>query len=472
MKKLSFTKVICVAVVTLLLTANLSAAPKKKSKKQKSKFDSVQVQKNSKGKVWNLGGIDIQLIDWWSGPDAEGGEPRSTSDAELREWHKWSQEKYNYKLKQCQISGWDSHPQTVSNFCITGGDENYIFIIDNRSVISGMRAGLYYDLSKVTDVDWSNEKWDRSTREIMSKGSKFYSMRPIIPEPRGGVFFNKRLLEEAGIDPEEPYNLQKEGKWTWETFEDLVAKCTRDIDNDGIMDIWGMANSSTEFVPLAVMSNGTAMIGRDANGKYINNIGTDKSLEALKWCAHMATNYEKPQPEGSEWNWMYPAFVNGEVAFQVDQEYHAQPNGTYAQMKDDFGFVCFPLGPSGDGKYKTLHNDNLYVLPSCYDDEKAAKIVKAFDLWTEPVPGAETDENGEDISWKEGYYTCFRDSRAVDETLALMKENPNPRYDTLIPDINYMGDVIWVVYPGYVEPQQAYEDTINTYKGLLDYANR
>ena len=86
---------------------------------------------------------------------------------------------------------------------------------------------------------------------------------------------------------------------------------------------------------------------------------------------------------------------------------------------------------------------------------------------TDPTPGWDGPD-----AWKEGYYLCFRDSRAVDETLELMKATPCPRYDTLIPGINYMGDVIWVTYPGYVTPQQAYEDTKNSWQGLLDDANR
>ena len=108
----------------------------------------------------------------------------------------------------------------------------------------------------------------------------------------------------------------------------------------------------------------------------------------------------------------------------------------------------------------------MYVIPSCYDAERANKIAKAFDLWTDPTPGYDDED-----SWKEGFYACFRDPRAVDETLQLMLDNPNPRFDTLIPGINYMGDVIWVTYPGYVTPQQAYEETKNAWQALLDDAN-
>ena len=466
MKKLNMKITACIAILIMFVTANSFAASKKKTKKG-DPYKNVVKQKDKNGKVYNFGGMHVDLVDWWAGDDWEARPAASKAEEDERAYHNWLRETYNFTYTQKQLCGWDSHPQTVANFCITGGPENYVFTIDNRSALTGYRADLFYDLSKLDCIDWSNPKWASGSEKMLVRGKSFYAMRPLVPEPRGGVFFNKRLLQEAGIDPEEPYNLQKANNWTWETFEKLVAKCTYDTDNDGANDKWGMANSSTEFVPLACMSNGMPMIGKDANGKFVNNVGKDQCLEALAWSSHMATTYEMPQPEGSEWNWMYPAFLEGKVAFLADQEYHAQNNGTFAKMDDDWGFVCFPLGPHGDGKYRTLHNDNLYIIPNCYDDERANKIAKIFDLMTDPTPGWDGPD-----AWKEGYYICFRDSRAVDETLELMKATPNPRYDTLIPGINYMGDVIWVTYPGYVTPQQAYEDTKNSWQGLLDDANR
>lgn len=462
-----FKKVVCATVALLLVVSNVTAASKK-SKKGGDPYKKLEKQKDpATGKVYNFDGMHVELIDWWSGDDWEARPAASKSEEDERAYHAWLKKTYNFTYTMKQLCGWDSHPQTVSNFCITGGDENYVFVIDARSAITGMRASLFYDLSKLKNIDWSNPKWASGTEKMLVKGDSFYACRPLAPEPRGGVFFNKRLLAEAGIDPEEPYNLQKEMKWNWENFEKLVAKCTYDTNNDGVNDCWGMANSSTEFAPLACISNGMPMIGKNAQGKFVNNVGTDQCLEALAWCAHMATNYEMPQPEGSEWNWMYPAFLEGKVAFIADQEYHAQNNGTFADMEDDWGFVCFPMGPRGDGKYHTLHNDNMYVLPGCYDDERAEKIAKIFDLYTDPTPGY--DYEG---AWKEQFYACFRDPRAVDETLEFMRATPTPRWDTFVPGINYMGDVIWVTYPGTVTPQQAYEDTKNVWEGLLNDANR
>ncbi|MCQ2575479.1 MAG: hypothetical protein MJ162_01970 [Treponema sp.] len=465
MKKL--TKVALMVLAASLMVTNVTAAKKKSGSKGGDPYKNVEKQKDPKTKkVYNFDGMHVDLVDWWAGEDWEARPVASKQEEDERAYHNWLRSTYNFSFTQKQIAGWDSHPQAVSNFCITGGKQNYVFTIDGRSAIIGIRAGLFYDLSKLTCIDWSNPKWASGTEKMLNKGKSFYFMRPLQPEPRGGMFFNKRLLEEAGINPDEPYDLQAAGKWTWENFEKLVAKCTYDIDNDGINDAWGMANSSTEFLPLAAISNGTPMIGFE-NGKFVNNMGTEAVLEAATWAAHMATTYEMPQPEGSEWNWMYPAFIEGKVAFIADQEYHAQSNGTFSDMADDWGFVCFPKGPRSDGKYRTLHNDNMYVIPGCYDDERAEKIAKIFDLWTDKVPGYDSPD-----AWKEGFYPMFRDARAVDETLQYMLNTPSPRYDTFVPDINYMGSFIWTVYPGYTTPQQAYEDTKNEFQGLLDDANR
>ena len=465
MKKTLLRTAVCVALLFSLTATNAMAAGKKKKKsKNVDQFPSAVKQTDENGKVYDFDGMHVDIIDWWSGKDSESKPPVSPSDEATRAWRKWSGQAYNFSVTQKQFYGWDTHPEQVANYCISGGKENYIFIVDARSGITGINSGLFYDLSKIKGVNWNAKKWNKVAQDMLKRGNSFYATSYTTPEPRGGVFFNKRILEECGIDPELPYDLQKQNKWTWETFEELCKKCTKDIDNDGIMDIYGMANSSTEFCPLAAASNGSTFIGRDANGKFTNLSGTDKTIESLEWAAHMATNYEMPQPEGTEWNWMYAAFINGQVAFQVDQLYKVDE---YSVMKDDWGFVCFPLGPHGDGVYKTLHNENMFVIPAIYGKEKAEKIAKIFDLWTEPTPGYDDPE-----AWKEAYYPRFRDSRAVDETLVLMTAVPNPRFDTLIPGINYMGDMIWSVYPGYETPQQAYEKAKPIWDSLLKEANK
>jgi len=417
MNKGTMKKALCIAVAALMVTSTVSAAKKKKD----DPYKKVVKQKDPKTKkVYDFKGMEVIYADWWSDPDRQ---PASKQEEDLFAWRDWTYDAYNFKVKQMAVCGWGSNPQFVSNFCISGGDENYVFTIDGRSATTGVKANLFYDLSKIKSVNYKDpEKYEQGTVNLLKKGDSFYGFNLGKPEPRNGVFFNKRILQENGYDPDYPYDLQKAGKWTWDTFEEMCKKLTRDTDNDGVIDQYAMASFNTEFSYSALDSNGAKIIDRDANGKYVNVAGSEKAMEAWNWIQHMFLTYQLPQEEGENWDYFYTAFTNGEVAFLADQEYNAQPNGKFWSMADDYGFVCFPLGPHGDGKYKTVHQNNIMIIPSVYDAERAEKIAKIVDLWAEPVPGYEGPD-----AWKDSYWQSFRDSRAVDETLQFMMDNPNPQ---------------------------------------------
>ena len=457
-------KAVCIALAAVALVSTVSAAKKKKGKGS-DQYKGITKQKNpDTNKVWNFDGMDIIIGDWWSNPDTPAS---SKQQEDERAWRQWTCDTYNVNIVQKATAGWGSQPQFVSNFCITGGDENYIFIIDGRSANTGVKANLFYDLSKIKSVDYHNaKKYDQGVVEKLKKGDSFYAFNWGKPEPKNGMFFNKRILQENGYDPDYPYDLQKEGKWTWETFEEMCKKMTRDTDNDGVIDQYGMSSFNKEFTYSALDSNGGSIIGRDKDGKYFNNAGSEQSMEAWNWVQHMWQNYQLPQPEGANWDYFRTAFINGETAFYADQEYNGQPNGNLASMTDDWGFVCFPLGPKGDGVYKTIHDSNMCVIPSCYEADRIEKIAKAVDLWLEPTPGYDDED-----SWKEGYYAGFRDSRAVDETLELMAATPNPRFDSLISGLS-QGDMIWGITGGYQTPTEAYEAAKGVWQGLIDDCNR
>ncbi len=267
--------------------------------------------------------------------------------------------------------------------------------------------------------------------------------------PSGGVFFNKRVFQENGYDPEYPYDLQKQGKWTWKTFEEMCEKMTKDTDKDGYIDQYAMSSFNSEFSVEALNSNGGMIIGRDKNGKFYNAAGSEKAMEAWNWIAHMFMLYQLPQEEAN-WDYFRTAFINGETAFMVD-EWYTVYNVDFSSMKDDWGFVCFPLGPSGDGKYHSLANTK-----------------KIIDTHTEELPGYK--DKG---SWKDYYYTVVRDCRSVDETLQLMRDNQNPRFDTLIEGL-FPGEMIWSICDGsgMFTPQEVYESCKDSWQLLIDNCNK
>jgi hypothetical protein len=301
----------------------------------------------------------------------------------------------------------------------------------------------------------------------MTKGDAVYGMRPIPSEPRDGVWFNKRLLEEAGIDPESLYDMQRDGTWTWEAYEDICKKITRDTDNDGVIDVYATASQQGSAFNVALASNGAAFVKIDENGKYYNATGEDAFLEAANWMVEMSKTYEMPQPEGANWDWTFAAFINGDVAMTIHQDYFKSTLA--ANMKDEYGFVMFPLGPKGD-TYKTVYSDFAYVIPANYDAERAQKIAYAFDLYSEPTPGYDDPD-----AWKSSYYNMFSDARSVDETIEMMRD---AKYGVsflsdLIPGYELGPQFYWNTYSrnGWRTVAEQLEESKNVWQAALDAVN-
>ena len=324
--------------------------------------DGIVIYRDADGNVIDLGGMEITVCDWWSS-DWHDDEPTTAAGEATYDYRTWLEETYNFKIVQRNATTWNDSPSDFTNFATTGGDENYVWILRAGAYLAPFKAGLFYDLSTLDCLNFSDEKWNGTVTGLLSKDGGIYGMRPEKAEPRKGVFFNKRLLNDAGVDPEEIYDLQAKGEWTWEAFEALCEKLTRDTDNDGVIDRYAMMSFSSHLLPAALVSNGAGFVQVDENGKYYNAAETDAFLEAMNWVMDMVSKYEMKAPEGAEWNYFESAFINGEVALQVHEDYFA---GSLANMEDDYGFVFFPKGPRAK-TYLYAPSDSIMVIPACYD---------------------------------------------------------------------------------------------------------
>ena len=147
------------------------------------------------GNVYDLGGMEIIMRDWWSGDPVE---PNNDYEEARDAYREWIQETYNFTFKQQAISDWGSAPQDFVDYATAGGDENYIFILREAApTTSAMNQGLMYDLATLDCLDFSEAKWGPGVHKLMSKGDSIYCMYAGDTEPRNGIFFNKRLLERS-----------------------------------------------------------------------------------------------------------------------------------------------------------------------------------------------------------------------------------------------------------------------------------
>ncbi len=417
---------------------------------------------SSKKTFDDLGGMSIKIGDWYTSEDT--GETDYAKATES--YRKEIMEKYNFKINRESAYSYTDQQETYVNGVMSNSPSCQLFYLYQEMVSAPLMKGLMYDLKTLPEFDFTEEKWNQTVVELMSIGNGIWGMNPE-NEPRGGVFFNKRMLKEAGISEDEPYDLQKDGKWTWSKFEEYCKKLTVDADGDGKTDQYALASFSKYYLPMCAANNNATFVSRDKDGNYQNATGTKEFLEAMNWgMSLMDKGYIMPKPDGAAWDWYKAAFRDGEVAMQTAEVYEIS---AFASMEDEWGFVMFPYNEKNkDATNKTTPNDNIVVMPSCFSAEEAEKIAFAYDLYTEPTPGYDLDD-----SWKQTYYDQFKDDRAVDETLTMMHEADHIQtsYLPLISDLDY-GDFCYAVYAGATTPAKKIEAISSKWDSKISDMNK
>ncbi len=365
----------------------------------------------------DLGGAEILVGDWWS--TDEVAEPATTKEEDTLAYRDELQANHNFTLKQVNLGAWAEYQEIFITSTMAGDPAADIFIMDPKFVPEPLKQGLLFPLTDLPSFDPASETWNKNVIDFMTVGGKVYGFSEEMNSPGLGVFFNKRLFEEAGLSVDLLYDLQKSGEWNWTKFEELAKTLTKDNNSDGVTDVYGICCWQVELVKAAVFSNGSDYIKlNNETGRYENNQNSTEFLDAVNLAVdYFNKGYVMPDPEGAAWTWFEGAFKSGQAAMLVTEWYR---NSAFQDMEDDWGFVFFPAGPKGS--IKTMYTGNTRVMPATLDAKHADDVIWAYSQWVGTVPGYEDSEA--DYS---NYYNLTRDTRSVEETIIPMIEGQGIR---------------------------------------------
>ena len=425
------------------------------------------------GNPIDLGGVEVIIRDWWSGDPAE---PKNDYEEARQEYREWCQETYNFTVKEQAISDWGAAPQDFADYVMAGGDDNYyVFTIrPDAATTSALGEGLMYDLATIDCLDFDhNPIFTRNQiDELYSKGDSIYAMYAAnngFSEARSGIYFNKRVLEDAGIDPESIYDLQASGDWTWDKWIEIMDKVQRDIDNDGTIDVYGCGENYGDLISGFVMSNGGTYVKYDADGNFVIALEDPNVLEGLNKCKEVMDTYDVHASYDADaaWDFYKEDWLSGHFAFYPGQVWEAD---NVRNMDDEVGFVTFPKGPSAGNNYHSYASDNLYVIPACYDADKAYACAFAYMCYFGDVPGYEDFIETLD-GLKAGYYTKFDDTRAVDETVVEIIRTGGYEIGELVPNLQIGPDFTYNLYANGDAVSSVIEATKTAWQTYIDEAN-
>jgi len=423
----------------------------------------------------SLRGMDIIIGNYWADYDTTKSPPTNQwvgSEVEEKrlEWRKKIQADHGFKIREAHVANWGEMPQVSTTSIMAGRPVAHILLLQPDWAMSLYKQNLLFPLNTNRTVNFTNERgwvvdWNKTVRDVFTFNRNIYAFQI----GYGGslhaqvVFFNKRLFREAGLDPDLPYNLQRSGEWTWDRFLDICKRLTRDIDNDGIIDTYALtADLSTEILDAIVGSNGATYVDRDRNGKLVNATNRPEFLEALQFAIRLQREgVMKPRPEGSNWDWYKAEFNDGRVAMRIEAEYVRQD---LANMRDDWGVVLPPKGPRkrGNQDYVAFTDENVMVIPSTFNRDQVDAILWAVQAWNAPI----------EADWRRELYHVFRDVRAVNETMAIIRDPAKQqwKYHLHVPGLN-RGNIAWEMWWFDGEPAQLIESVSNNWNLRIEDAN-
>lgn len=97
------------------------------------------------------------------------------------------------------------------------------------------------------------------------------------------MYYNKTLLNSLGL--EDPVQLVRDGKWTWDKLRELSLQAAKDLNNDGQFteaDRFGCTSISYDGLVPMFLTSGIKAIIKDEDGRLVYNMMADEASAALQ----------------------------------------------------------------------------------------------------------------------------------------------------------------------------------------------
>lgn len=337
----------------------------------------------------------------WAGPLLRDIDPQESIIKE-----KWAnriaelEEKWNFKFESKTIP----HEDFVGNYIRTtlAGDPvgDIVYLHMPNFYPSFPDNGIAYPISDLNIIDFDDPKWVQASRRASEYKGKTYSAKPGTVEltvAKNGVWWNKTQFNNLGLP--NLYELYENGEWTWDKMFEVAEMATKDLDNDGVKDVYGIASGNLPYD--LIYSNGAEAVVKTDEGIDVD-FNDPKIIEALSYFQKVHQDYAGVflQPkEGEERIDSIGDFRDGRLVMLVADWWVSTSYLNGGQMKDEYGFVPFPLGPSFDhpsGVSSVGSDISLEIMLGTVDKPK-----EKIEIWDEITNVGTPDDWAE---WKRSEY--------------------------------------------------------------------
>ena len=375
-----------------------------------------------------------------------GGNDGPVPEVQNADVAEWEAANPDYKVVQEYVPWGQCEEKAIT--LASAGDPAGLAYLGSRTLPQLSEAGLILPIEMSEEEQASYEPSVLST--VQFNGEIWGLPRAFSTQ---GIFWNKGLFEEAGLDmPEGP-----------KTFDDMLA-AGKAISENTDARAFGLPAASfdnTMHAFLAFMyANGGEVV--NADGEVVFN--SPEVVETFQFYKDMAA-FSQDGPVAYDRGKLEPLFQEGQIAMLMQSFGFRDRTGDV-----DYGLAWIPTGPSGnaDSHATLLITDSLAVFSGSGVEEGAMSLAKFltetdrqanFDDVAGWTPIRETDTSraliGKDPNW-EFFLGSIADG------------GPEPQIVDYVALQDVMNEAIQGVVLGEVSPEEAAEDVAKELEDLVE----
>jgi multiple sugar transport system substrate-binding protein len=228
--------------------------------------------------------------------------------------------------------------------------------------INNLYLPIYANAGVLEELNATSDTFFKKSVKALSYNGKLYA----IPRDVSTlvVYYNKDIFKKYNVPLPSKY-------WTFNDFLILAKKLTKDTNNDGKTDIWGVSfDEDLLFYLPYLMSEGGGVLSDDLKTSIID---TPESKKGLKFYANLRNKYHvAPTEAQSASATMAQLFLQGKLAMQISGRWLVPKYRENAKF--DWNVINFPAGDAGS--VVPLDASGWAIAKSSKHKREAAKLIE------------------------------------------------------------------------------------------------
>ncbi|MHC1694198.1 MAG: hypothetical protein AB9835_02745 [Eubacteriales bacterium] len=292
------------------------------------------------------------------------------------------EERFNVKLNHHDTGGnWNEVSEAVRK-SVLSGDHAYDLAVAHTFIgLTGlMSTGALYDWNQLPAVDMTKPWWNHTVKEqleiggvLLTASSDYIYQRPMI------IYFNKQMIKDYNL--ENPYELVKNGKWTWDKLSEMAKLVSKDLNGDGNFDEndqYGFSQTVGWQSVSVLHSQGMNLATFDTDGypRY-SSYTTEKMSDIFNKFYDLLYSGNQTLLVPYE-SWMgakggyTPVFGEGHLLFLYS---NTELLPDFRDITLDFGILPLPKYDEAQVEYRVMSDTQVLIVPADIENPEMVGVI-------------------------------------------------------------------------------------------------